>query len=422
MYLLIPDKPANPDLMPKCPIQIEELIIKYARGQELDGQELARLREWQSRSENHQVLPEKFRDPVWLRENLRRLENVPSDRMWDYIRDRIALDIQNEPRRTPGHLRRARQWASYAAAASVIILGWFVLRHTVITEKGRDIPVPVIIRAGAMPSGDHQVLLTLGDGRVLPLDHIPNGRVAEQGDIILTKTDSNRLEYTLKPGAVETAINSRITTGRTDPFHLVFPDGTKVQLSYASSLSTSWHEGKRELALSGEALFRIAGNSHRPMTVLTRRGMVQVLGTVFNVSDYEDEPAGAVTLFSGAVKVTHGAETRLLKPSQVAILNGRQLDIHHLRDSGVALSWADKDPCFHFDNVDLNTVIRRIARWHQVKIYNPDNVKGIPITGVFRQKESLEVTLGMIDRIESGKAYLKRKGDTIGISATVTSR
>jgi len=408
--------------MPKCPIQIEELIIKYVRGQQLDEQELARLREWQGRSEDHQVLPEKFRDPVWLRENLRRFENVPSDRMWDYIKDRIALDIQNEPRRTPGHLRRVRQWASYAAAVSVITLGWFMLEHSVNRWKGGDIPVPVITRAGAMSSGGHQVLLTLGDGRVLPLDHIPNGKVAEMGDLILTKTDSNRLEYTLRPGAVETAINSRITTGRTDPFNLIFPDGTHVQLSYASSLSTSWHEGKRELALSGEALFRTAGNSRRPMIVLTRRGMVQVLGTVFNVSDYEDEPAGAVTLFSGAVKVIHGAETRLLRPSQIALMIGGQLDIHNLRDSGVVLSWADKDPCFQFDNVDMNTVIRRIARWHQVRIYNPGNVKGIPITGVFRQKESLEVTLGIIDRVESGNARLKRKGDTIEISAAVASR
>ena len=407
--------------MPKCPIQIEELIIKYARGQRLSKQELAQLREWQSRSENHQVLPEKFQDPDWLRENLRRLENVPSDRMWDYIRDRITLDIQNEPRRTPGHLRRVRQWAPYAAAMLVITVGWFVLKHPT-SGKREEIPMPVIARATVMSSDNHQVLLTLGDGRILPLDHIPNGRVAEQEGLILTKTDSNKLEYTLKPGVIETAINSRITTGRTAPFYLVFPDGTKVQLSYASSLSTSYHEGKREVALSGEALFETAKNSHKPFAVLTKKGLVQVLGTVFNVCDYEDEQTGSVSLFSGAVKVMHGTESKLLKPRQVAILMDGQINVHHLRDSAEVLSWADKDPCFHFDNVDLNTVIRRIARWHQVKIYNPDNVKGIPITGVFRQKESLEVTLGMLDRIESGKAFLKRKGDTIGISASVASR
>src|SRR5882757_6884952 len=141
--------------MPKCPIQIEELIIKYARGQRLSKQELVQLREWQSRSENHQVLPDKFQDPDWLRENLRRLENVPSDRMWDEIRERIAVDIQNEPRRTPGHLRRVRQWAPYAAAVLVIILGWFVLKHPTTPEKGGDIPVPVIARAGAMSSDNH---------------------------------------------------------------------------------------------------------------------------------------------------------------------------------------------------------------------------------------------------------------------------
>ncbi len=406
--------------MPNCPIQIEELIIKYARGGRLSRQELAELREWQSRSENHQVLPEMFRDPHWLRENLRRFENVPSDKMWDDIRDRIVLDIQNEPRRTPGHLRRARQWAPAAAVLVLLSFGWLLWKHPATTGKSGDIPVPVITIARTMSSNNHQVLLTLADGRMLPLDHIPNGKVAETGDLILTKTDSNRLEYTLKPGAVETAINSRITTGHTGPFHLVFPDGGTVELSYASSLSTSYHAGQREVALSGEALFRTARNSHQPFTVLTKRAQVQVLGTAFDVSSYEDEPAGAISLFSGAVKVTRGGESKLLKPLQQAIITDKQLDIHHLPDSADIMAWAGKDPLFYFDNTDLNTVIRRIARWHQVKIYNPDNVAGAPITGVFRQKESLEVTLGIIDRIEIGYAFLKRRGDTIEVSAVAS--
>jgi transmembrane sensor len=404
--------------MPKYPIQIEELIIKYARGQHLSEQELAALQEWQNRSEDHQLLPEKFRDPDWLRENLRRLENVPSDKMWDLIRGRIALDIQNEPRRTPGHLRRVRQWASSAAAVLVLSVGWLVLKQTALSRKDRDIPIPVITRAGTMDN--HQVLLTLGNGRILPLDHIPNGKVAEQGDLVLTKTDSDRLEYTLKPGAIETAINSRITTGQTNPFHLVFPDGSTVLLSYASSLSTSWHEGQRELALSGEALFETAKNSRQPLSVRTKRARVQVLGTRFDVSSYEDESTGAVSLFSGAVKVIQDGDSKLLKPLQQVLVKDKQLEVRHLHDPADVLDWAGKDPFLRFENSDLNTVIRRIARWHQVKIYNPDKVAGAPITGIFRQKESLEVTLGMIDRAESGYAFLKRRGDTIEVSAVAS--
>jgi transmembrane sensor len=408
--------------MPSCPIRIEELIIKYVRGQRLSKQELAQLREWQSRSENHQILPGKFQDTDWLRENLRRLENVPSDRMWDYIRDRIALDIQNEPQRTPGHLRRVRQWAPYAAIVILGTFAWLLLKHPAITGRNADIPVPTIARAGKLPPGNHQVLLTLADGRVLPLDHIPNGKVAETINLILTKTDSNRLEYTLKPGAVETAINSRVTTGQASSFHLVFPDGTKAQLSYASSLSTSYHEGQREVALTGEALFETTKNSHQPFTVLTRNARVQVLGTVFNVSDYEDESGSAVSLFSGAVKVIHGEESKLMKPYQQLVVANGKLDLRHILDSATVLSWAGKDPFFHFENANLITVVGRIARWYQLKVYNPGDVKGIPITGVFRQKESLEVTLGMIDRIESGYAFLKRRGDTIEISDAMASR
>lgn len=408
--------------MPKHPIQIEELIIKYARGKRLSKQELSELREWQSRSSDHQALPDKFQDLNWLRENLKRLENVPSDRMWDFVREKIALDIQNEPYRTPGHLRRLRQWVPYAAAAIVLAVGWIVLNRHTAARQGKDIPVPVIAKATTPITANHQVLLTLADGSVLPLDHIPNGKITEQGGLILTKTDSNSLVYTLVPGKTETAINSRVTTGHSAPFNLIFPDGSKVLLSYASSLSTSFHAGNREVELTGEAFFETARNAHEPLTVVTKKVEVKVLGTAFNVSSYADEPVAAVSLFNGAVRVERGAESRLLKPHEQVTVTDRQLQVHPFRDSTAVLSWAEKDPYLYFNNADLNTVVRQLARWHQVKVYNPDQVKGIPITGIFRQNESLEATLGMIDRVESGSAFLKRIGDTIEISASEASR
>jgi len=413
--------PTNPDLMPKQPIQIEELIIKYARGRRLSRQEMAELRDWQARSQDHGDLPEKFRDLDWLRENLRRLENVPTDRMWDFIRDRIALDIQNEPLRTPGHSRRVRQWVPIVAAGVLLIAGWTGYKYYLHRQStGSSLPVPEL--AAAPGQGNHQVLLTLADGKTIPLDHTPNGTIAETTEFILIKTDSDRLEYTLRPGVKETAINSRITTGRTRPFHLVFPDGSKAMLSYGSSLSTSFHEGQRQLELTGEAYFEASKDAGKPFTVRTQKIRVEVLGTGFNISGYEDETTNTVSLFSGAVNVTQGTETRLLKPSQQALTGNGRLQIRHMEDSSKVLSWANPDPEFNFENADLITVVRRIARWHQVKIYNPDNVVGAPITGGFRQKESLEAILGQIDRIERGYAFLQRKGDTIQVSAAVAAR
>jgi ferric-dicitrate binding protein FerR (iron transport regulator) len=266
------------------------------------------------------------------------------------------------------------------------------------------------------------VVLTLADGRSVALDHVPNGKVVETTDLILTKTDSNCLEYALKPGVTETAVNSRITTGHTGPFRLVFPDGSRVLLSYGSSLSTSFHEGRRELALEGEALFEAAKSSHRPLTVLAKGTRVDVLGTRFDVSSYEGEPGSTVSLFSGAVKVTHRGESRSLRPAQQAVVEGGRLAVRGFSDSSKILSWADPNPYFNFENADLSTVVQRIARWHQVKIYNPENVVGAPITGIFRQKESLEALLGMIDRVERGYAFLRRKGDTIVVQTAVAAR
>jgi len=411
--------PANPDLMPRHPIQIEELIIKYARGRRLSRQEMAELRDWQARSQDHGDLPEKFRDLDWLRENLRRLENVPTDRMWDFIRDRIALDIQNEPLRTPGHSRRVKQWTPIVAAGLVLVAGWLgyhYYSHRHPTGSG----LPELAGAPGLIPGKYQVLLTLANDSVFALDHVPNGKLTETKDFIVYKTDSDRLEFALRPGAKE--VRSRITTEHSRPFYVVFPDGTKAILSYGTSLSSSFNEGQRELALTGEAFFEAAKDAHKPFTVLTKNGKVEVLGTRFNVSSDEDGSGNSVSLLSGAVRVEQGRESRLLKPLQQTYMKDGRLEVRTIVDTSNVLRWASADPVFNFENADLNTVVRRIARWHQVKIYNPDNVEGVPITGIFRQKESLEAILGQIDRVERGYAFLKRKGDTIQVSAAVAAR
>lgn len=202
--------------------------------------------------------------------------------------------------------------------------------------------------------------------------------------------------------------------GLTEPFERHLPDGTVVRLCYGSSIryAPNFNGGPREVFLNGQASFDAAASSDRPFTVHTPRTMVRVLGTHFNVMDYSDEPAAEVTLLRGKVEVMHAGEMQLLNPLQQAIVKDR-IQVRQPDHPEGSTGWDQGDPYLEFDTTDLHTVLLRVARRYRVTIMNPQNLTGIPITGVFTLRASLQSFVAKIENAESGVVQLDLKGDTI---------
>ena len=91
---------------------------------------------------------------------------------------------------------------------------------------------------------------------------------------------------------------------------VTLPDGTKIWINSGSTLSYPKIPGKkyREVRLSGEALFEVTKNKHRPFIVKTKEVSVKVLGTVFNVSAYPGDKTIETTLVRGRVLAYHEGE------------------------------------------------------------------------------------------------------------------
>src|SRR5258708_12709448 len=71
---------------------IESLIIKYARGKKFNKKERALWEEWMNRSDRHRQLPILFKDPQWLRKNLREMENTPTEGIWENVQRQIRAE------------------------------------------------------------------------------------------------------------------------------------------------------------------------------------------------------------------------------------------------------------------------------------------------------------------------------------------
>lgn len=83
-------------------------------------------------------------------------------------------------------------------------------------------------------------------------------------------------------------------------------DGSVVKLNAQSTLRVRFDDSRRELLLTGEALFNVARDASRPFRVHTETAVVQAVGTEFNVYARADGRV-TVSVLEGHVNVSRDA-------------------------------------------------------------------------------------------------------------------
>lgn len=105
---------------------------------------------------------------------------------------------------------------------------------------------------------------------------------------------------------------------------VLLPDGSMIKLNSDSrlKLASDFRSGNRTIDLQGEAFFKVAHDSRHPFTVKTGGLNVQVLGTVFNVSNYPGDSLITTFLQSGKVKIsTEFSDNVILNPKEAYSYN-----------------------------------------------------------------------------------------------------
>jgi len=155
---------------------------------------------------------------------------------------------------------------------------------------------------------------------------------------------------------------------------LQLSDGTKVWLNAGSRLVyPPTFTGKyREVYLQGEGYFDVTKNPAKPFIVKTDFMNIKVLGTVFNISAYNDEPTVYAVLVEGKVEVTQrnrlfGTTEKNLSPGQGCFYSIetktsaiRKIELYDYT------SW--KDGLFYFKDKPLNYIVARLKKYYNQNI------------------------------------------------------
>lgn len=123
------------------------------------------------------------------------------------------------------------------------------------------------------------------------------------------------------------------------------------------------------------------------------------MGTHFNINAYNDDPIVQTTLLEGSVKLSNAVNQIMLKPNQQAILsNNKNFDIKEV-DANDAIAW--KNGYFLFKNENIQSVMKKIARWYDVDIEYRGDVYKKKLGGSVSKFEKISDLLNTIQLTQS---------------------
>ncbi|PTX15065.1 FecR family protein [Pontibacter mucosus] len=322
------------------------------------------------------------------------------------VRERIHGRISEEIKR-----RQRKQVFSplRLGVAATLLIAFLSTVLMLYVRQSKDMPVVAQVAApdtvrDTSPDGS-KATLTLADGSEIILDDAAEGELAKQPGVRISKAADGQLVYAVvgpASGNVVTEANAynAIKTPKGGQYQVVLPDGSKVWLNAASSLRypARFTGLQRRVELTGEAYFEVEKNADMPFVVESRGQVVEVLGTHFNIDAYADEAFISTTLLEGAVRVSadRASSPQLLAPGQQALVSQassavlvRQVDIDE------AVAW--KSGYFMFNDEDLESIMRELARWYDVQVEYQGDVGSIKFGGVVSRSKTITQTLRVLE-------------------------
>jgi len=205
-----------------------------------------------------------------------------------------------------------------------------------------------------------------------------------------TSKQVEMIEYSTKTGEVK---------------NFVLPDGSKVWLNSESTLILpEKFEGEtRNVYLIGQAFFKVQKNPNKPFFVNASQLIIKVLGTSFEVKNYQNDPEISASLVEGKVEVinkTTAKETVVLKPAEEAMFYKTEGNITVSEKPEILVApW--RDGHFRFHNTELLSIAHQLERKFDCEfVFVDEDAQTLRFTADF-ENENLEEILELLNKAHS---------------------
>ena len=189
--------------------------------------------------------------------------------------------------------------------------------------------------------------------------------------IALLVTSSLGVYSLLNTPETQQMITANVKSGSKS--EIILPDGTKVQLNGATTITYDVNSSKQRLVqLSGEAFFDVAKKQKQPFWIDTKEVKIEVLGTAFSVKSVKDTPF-RLSVQRGTVRVTlkKGNKECYVKAGETVVLQSQQLLLSSTENAG-ELNRYLKHVCFKDESLGhILKVMNMNAGSSQIRVASP---------------------------------------------------
>ena len=198
----------------------------------------------------------------------------------------------------------------------------------------------------------------------------------------------------------DNSIISQSYTSLNGKSKVLLPDSSEVWLHSNTTLTYSYsnESNLREVALKGEAYFKVKHNADKPFLVKAGDVVVKVHGTQFNVNAYNESNSVFVSLSEGSVEMKTNIKNVFLKPGEEGTFNkaNKQIAVNK-SDVAFAQSWT-KDQ-LQFENKNLREVCKYLSKWYSVEISIDSTIADNQAYSFTVQNESLEEIARLLSKV-----------------------
>jgi len=383
------------------------LLYRYV-ADELNASEWEELGSWADQHPVNRRFLQEIGDETTLNTALQAFHEVYGQdeeasihRMRQHIRKGTDSAENKNPLENRKRSEKKTSWIPYLAA-SIVLLCTTIIVYRYERHVPKEQTPSSLFGGDALPGGN-RATLTLANGRKVDLS-------SEQGEIVIGEQvrygNGVPVIHNQQKQIAADSNQMAISTPKGGQYRIKLPDGTMVWLNAATTLRYPQHfnEGERTVELEGEAYFEVKPIRSKqlrtpvPFLVKTHKQTVEVLGTAFNVSAYEDEESVKTTLVQGTVRVSHYTLEHkktaiILKPGeQSSVQNGRgqvsEVDLMSF------ISW--RKGVFYFNETQLTDAMNQLSRWYDVEIVYQGKIPNTYFYGEISRNKSLATVLEIL--------------------------
>lgn len=303
---------------------------------------------------------------------------------WSVIRQKI------DSKEKPASVKPLTRYLAYAASIALIMaIGWLVWQNMP-GHSGN-------VNKQLTGLDKHQATLILEDGTSIALNQKTSQKITD-GTAVLS--DSARA-ISYQSANVKTGVYHTLVVPRGGEYKIVMSDGTEIWLNSETKLrypATVGSTGNRVVYLeSGEAYFMVAKNKNAPFMVNLKGMQVEVLGTSFNVSTYDQKVT--TTLVEGSISVNRDGQAAVhQKPGEQSVFDPTTQTLSKSTvDVYPYTSW--KDGWLVFNDNSLGEVMDQVGRWYDYQVaFESSTLKALRFGGKLRKSKNIRAVLAIIER------------------------